>query len=70
MPASWRPSRPGQALDEILALAGTDRMTIPPNFLEMLMNTADVIPRNLEPIAAGMSGRNLLADAMPMRNIT
>lgn len=30
MPASWRPSRPGEELDEILALAGVDRLT-PPN---------------------------------------
>ncbi|KAH8099244.1 sedoheptulose-7-phosphate:D-glyceraldehyde-3-phosphate glyceronetransferase [Aureococcus anophagefferens] len=40
MPASWRPSRgtgdPAFAVDEILALAGTDRMTIPPAFLDLL----------------------------------
>ncbi|KAL3905303.1 MAG: hypothetical protein SGPRY_010960, partial [Prymnesium sp.] len=35
MPASWRPSRgKGFELDEIKALAGTDRMTIPPALLE------------------------------------
>ena len=34
MPASWRPSRgtsdPAFAIDEIVALAGVDRMPIPP----------------------------------------
>ncbi len=41
MPSSWRPSRVGGAvgsdLDEILALAGVDEMTIPPPLLESLM---------------------------------
>ena len=41
MPASWRPSRgadvDGSDIDEILALAGVDEMTIPPNLLESLM---------------------------------
>jgi transaldolase len=40
MPASWRPSRgasvEGSAVDEILALAGVDEMTIPPPLLEAL----------------------------------
>lgn len=40
MPASWRPSRgaavEGADVDEILALAGVDEMTIPPTFLESL----------------------------------
>jgi transaldolase len=40
MPASWRPSRgggvAGSNLDEILALAGVDEMTIPPPLLEAL----------------------------------
>jgi transaldolase len=42
MPASWRPSRgasvEGSDVDEILALAGVDEMTIPPSFLESLMS--------------------------------
>ena len=41
MPASWRPSRGGAVegsdVDEILALAGVDEMTIPPPLLESLM---------------------------------
>lgn len=41
MPASWRPSRgasvEGSDVDEILALAGVDEMTIPPPLLESLM---------------------------------
>jgi transaldolase len=40
MPASWRPSRgpdvAGSDVDEILALAGIDEMTIPPNLLDSL----------------------------------
>lgn len=40
MPASWRPSRgpgvPGSDVDEILALAGIDEMTIPPHLLDSL----------------------------------
>jgi len=40
MPASWRPSRgadvDGADVDEILALAGVDEMTIPPPLLESL----------------------------------
>lgn len=40
MPASWRPSRgaevEGSDVDEILALAGVDEMTIPPPLLESL----------------------------------
>ena len=40
MPASWRPSRgptvAGSDVDEILALAGVDEMTIPPSLLESL----------------------------------
>ena len=42
MPSSWRPSRgtgvAGSDVDEILALAGVDEMTIPPNLLESLLN--------------------------------
>jgi transaldolase len=40
MPASWRPSRgndvEGSQVDEILALAGVDEMTIPPGFMKSL----------------------------------
>ena len=54
MPASWRPSRgAGFELDEILGLAGIDRMTIPPNLLMRLFEIDDaVIRRVLEPEAA------------------
>ena len=59
MPASWRPSRstPGDgiaehAIDEIVALAGVDRMTIPPPLLELLAGTDAPLPRKLEPEAA------------------
>jgi transaldolase len=41
MPSSWRPSRGtgavGSDVDEILALAGVDEMTIPPPLLESLL---------------------------------
>lgn len=48
MPASWRPSRgPGYELDEIRALAGTDRMTIPPPLLQKLAESHDTLPRAL-----------------------
>jgi len=50
MPASWRPSRgKGYELDEILALAGTDRMTIPAPLLEKLEASTDAVPRILHP---------------------
>jgi transaldolase len=53
MPASWRPSRGNTngeyELDEIRALAGTDRMTIPPNLLDRLQNCFDPLPRILSP---------------------
>jgi len=50
MPASWRPSRgasvEGSDVDEILALAGVDEMTIPPPLLESLMaRGADEVTR-------------------------
>ena len=57
MPASWRPSRgtsdPAYAVDEIVALAGVDRMTIPPPLLELLASTDAPLPRQLEAAAAG-----------------
>lgn len=55
MPASWRPSRgaaPEFALDEIVALAGSDRMTIPPALLRQLAESEEPLPRALEPSAA------------------
>ncbi|KAK3269732.1 hypothetical protein CYMTET_21841 [Cymbomonas tetramitiformis] len=49
MPASWRPSRgPGYDLDEIRALAGADRMTIPPQFLNQLRDSTEELPRVLD----------------------
>lgn len=57
MPASWRPSRgPGHDLDEIRALAGTDRMTIPAPLLEKLADSSEPLPRRLDPEAAAKSG--------------
>jgi len=53
MPASWRPSRgKGHELDEIEALAGVDRMTIPPGLLSSLAQGFQPLPRRLEPEAA------------------
>ena len=56
MPASWRPSRgtsdPDFALDEIRALAGVDRMTIPPNLLEQLAACDQPLTRQLSPAGA------------------
>jgi transaldolase len=50
MPASWRPSRgPGHELDEILALAGTDRMTIPAPLLTKLAESTQPVERKLDP---------------------
>jgi len=54
MPASWRPSRgPGYELDEVLGLAGVDRMTIPPPLLEKLQEMGDdKVPQVLKEAAA------------------
>jgi transaldolase len=53
MPASWRPSRgPGFEIDEIQALAGSDRMTIPAPLLEKLDATSEELPRALDPETA------------------
>lgn len=49
MPASWRPPMPGMPLGEILALAGTDRMTVPPSFLRMLMESDEEVVCHLDP---------------------
>jgi len=53
MPASWRPSRgAGFETDEIVALAGVDRMTIPPPLLERLASSSEALPTILEAGAA------------------
>ena len=63
MPASWRPSRgPGFELDEIRALAGTDRMTIPPSLLQLLESSTEHLPQILNPIEAKKSGELLLGN--------
>mmetsp|Transcript_22504 Transcript_22504/g.89357 ORF Transcript_22504/g.89357 Transcript_22504/m.89357 type:complete len:271 (+) Transcript_22504:584-1396(+) len=66
MPASWRPSRgfsdEAFALDEIRALAGVDRMTIPPALLEQLKASTEPLERQLD--AASAVGR--CAEATPV----
>mmetsp|Transcript_29977 Transcript_29977/g.81878 ORF Transcript_29977/g.81878 Transcript_29977/m.81878 type:complete len:374 (-) Transcript_29977:151-1272(-) len=56
MPASWRPSRGkadiSYAIDEIVALAGVDRMTIPPPLLSILAATEEPLTRVLSPAEA------------------
>lgn len=53
MPASWRPSRgAGYDTDEPIALAGVDRMTLPPPLLEKLAASKEPLPRALSPDAA------------------
>eukprot|EP00933_Yihiella_yeosuensis_P046415 TRINITY_DN41934_c0_g1_i1.p1 TRINITY_DN41934_c0_g1~~TRINITY_DN41934_c0_g1_i1.p1 ORF type:complete len:307 (-),score=58.50 TRINITY_DN41934_c0_g1_i1:304-1086(-) len=62
MPASWRPSRgPGYDLDEMEALAGVDRMTIPPGFLTQLAEGKGELPRQLEASTASAE-----CDASPL----
>jgi len=61
MPASWRPSRgSGYELDEILELAGVDRMTIPPPLLQKLSECNDPLPRILNLEEAKKSKEELL----------
>ena len=66
MPASWRPSRGAGdaafATDEIVALAGVDRMTIPPPLLRQLAETAAPLARVLEPAQAAAA----CADVEPL----
>lgn len=63
MPASWRPSRGvGFELDEILALAGSDRMTIPAPLLEKLASSQEPIQRMLDPVSAQSQNLPLVAD--------
>ena len=65
MPASWRPSRgPGYELDEIQALSGTDRMTIPAPLLEKLENNFEELPRILTPEGGIASDEELVGDGM------
>lgn len=65
MPASWRPSRgAGFELDEIQALAGTDRMTIPPTLLEKLESCDDPLPQKLSPESARASDELELGNGM------
>lgn len=58
MPASWRPSRGTSndiyAIDEIIALAGIDEMTIPANLLDVLNNNNNdiILKRQCDPISA------------------
>lgn len=51
MPASWRPSRGTSnaafGVDEILALAGVDRMTIPPPLLQLLADSDEPVERKI-----------------------
>lgn len=63
MPASWRPSRgAGYDLDEILALAGTDRMTIPAALLEKLASSEEPVSRKLDPDTGKASGLPVIGD--------
>jgi transaldolase len=63
MPASWRPSRgAGYDLDEIQALAGTDRMTIPAPLLEKLAASQEPLPRKLDLATAKASGLPLIGN--------
>jgi len=67
MPASWRPSRgAGYDLDEIEALAGVDRMTIPPGLLEQLAKGDYALERRLKPedCAAECADDELFGGAM------
>mmetsp|Transcript_19749 Transcript_19749/g.29320 ORF Transcript_19749/g.29320 Transcript_19749/m.29320 type:complete len:380 (-) Transcript_19749:831-1970(-) len=65
MPASWRPSRGvGFELDEILALAGTDRMTIPAPLLEKLAASEDPIERKLDVESAKKSDAPLVGGGL------
>lgn len=65
MPASWRPSRgPGYELDEIIALAGTDRMTIPAPLLEKLASSEEPLQRCLDPETAKSSNIPIIGNGM------
>ena len=65
MPASWRPSRgAGFDLDEIRALAGTDRMTIPATLLEQLAASEEPLLRQLDVESAKSTGMELVGGGM------
>lgn len=65
MPASWRPSRgTGYELDEILALAGSDRMTIPAPLLEKLNNCEDIVEQILDVESAKSCDEELIGNGM------
>ena len=65
MPASWRPSRgPGYETDEIIALAGTDRMTIPAALLEKLEGCEEELVRALDPETAKACDEEELGNGM------
>lgn len=65
MPASWRPSRgAGYELDEIRALAGSDRMTIPAPLLEKLQDCTDLLPQILNEEAAKGCSEELVGNGM------
>eukprot|EP00553_Chaetoceros_curvisetus_P011980 CAMPEP_0204635740 /NCGR_PEP_ID=MMETSP0717-20131115/32130_1 /ASSEMBLY_ACC=CAM_ASM_000666 /TAXON_ID=230516 /ORGANISM="Chaetoceros curvisetus" /LENGTH=378 /DNA_ID=CAMNT_0051654559 /DNA_START=29 /DNA_END=1165 /DNA_ORIENTATION=+ len=63
MPASWRPSRgPGYELDEILGLAGSDRMTIPAPLLEKLASSDEEVTPTLDVESALKCNEELVAN--------
>merc|ERR1712232_148550 len=62
MPASWRSSTGKEPLDQIIALAGCDRMTIPPPLLERLANTIEKLPRRVEKTRAATPSQTCPAD--------
>lgn len=65
MPASWRPSRgQGFDLDEIRALAGTDRMTIPATLLEQLAKSEEPLVRQLDVESAKATEMELVGGGM------
>ena len=65
MPASWRPSRgPGYELDEIIALAGVDRMTIPAPLLEKLASSEEPLQQCLNAETAKTSDMPLIGNGM------
>lgn len=70
MPASWRPSRgtssPDFVLDEIRALAGVDRMTIPAPLLQMLQDSTDPLPRILTDDGWGSGPTDLSGEEINM----
>ena len=75
MPASWRPSRgtssPEYQLDEIRALAGVDRMTIPAPLLQQLQDSTNPLPRVLNDEGWGESssvaGEEIVMDEKTFR---